>query len=176
MGALILGPKRRSLTTRLFHPHYPRGNTMKKVIVALFGLASATLLGTASPAGAANINTPGAACHAFFTDQQASVNYVNVGMSVGASMVAQCPIPRGPLATGATTGSFFVDGQTPASASTSCTVVSYNFDGTTEGSVAPAGDLAAYTRRGTSSIIWPSLVSGILLLATTLPIKNTVQG
>jgi hypothetical protein len=108
---------------------------MKKVIVALFGLASATLLGTASPAGAANINTAGADCHAFFTDQQASVNYLNVGMSVGESMLVQCPIPRGPLATGATAGSFFIDGKTPASTSTTCTVVSYNFDSTMEGSI-----------------------------------------
>ena len=109
---------------------------MKKIIAALAVLGAASLLGTA-PAGAANINTSGSDCHAFFGDQQAGLNYLPTGLqeTVAGSAVVQCPIPRSPLASGATSASFFIDGKTPASASTSCTVTSYNFNGAIEGSV-----------------------------------------
>jgi hypothetical protein len=46
-----------------------------------------------------------------------------------------CSVPRSPLAVGATSGSFYVDGDNFSGATTSCTLYSYNYDGTYLGSV-----------------------------------------
>ena len=129
---------------------------MKKFIVVLFGLGSAALLGTASPAGAANVNTAGADCHASSGDQQAGLTYLPTGLqeTIAGSAVVTCPIPRSPLAAGATTGSFFIDGKTPASASTTCSVTSYDFTGAMEGSVS-----FTETNTGTTPLTFDHFVS-----------------
>ncbi len=97
-------------------------------------------------ASATNINTSGTACHAYNAAQVADIDYIQSGARNYATSPRSviCPVPREPLASGATTGYVYVDGSNAAGTSTSCTLSSYNYNGTFLGSVSFTSSAATY--------------------------------
>lgn len=89
-----------------------------------------------SSAGATNINSHGTICHHYNASQSADIDFVTSGTYniSSSSRSVICPVPRAPLASGATSGGFYIDGYNPTGKTTSCTLYSYNFNGSYLGS------------------------------------------
>jgi hypothetical protein len=109
-------------------------------IVFGIALAGAPL----SPAGAVNINTSATACQqavfqAVPSDKQNRVGIIDAGVVNMANVptIVICPVPRSPLAAGATSGGFWLDGDnflnSLVTVQTSCNVASYTFQGVLHG-------------------------------------------
>ena len=100
------------------------------------------LLFTASavvPAPAANINTNATECQAQFLPQEVDIVHTEKGISTTSTATSSrwisCSVLRAPLPTGATSGSFYIDGDSRNGAWTVCSLASYDFTGTFLGSV-----------------------------------------
>jgi len=114
---------------------------MKSRFVKWFGVAYGALLATAGvvvPAPAANINTNATECQAQFWPQEADIVHTEKGISTGSTVTASrwisCAIPRSPLASTATSGSFYIDGDSQNGQWMVCSLASYDFTGTFLGS------------------------------------------
>ena len=113
---------------------------MKSWFVRLLGMAYGAALVTASvvaPAPAANINTNATECQAQFWPQQDDIVHTETGIRTSAASDDRwisCAVPRSPLAPGATSGGFYVDGDAQNGASVVCSLASYDYTGTFLGS------------------------------------------
>lgn len=113
-----------------------------QVLGVVFGitLAAAPL----SPAGATNINTSAVACQqavfqAVPSDKQNRVGIIDSGVvnMTNVPTIVICPVPRSPLAAGATSGGFWLDGDnllnSLVTVQTTCNVASYTYQGVLHG-------------------------------------------
>src|SRR5262249_22228009 len=112
-------------------------------------LAAVVCGSSVSPAYATNINIGGTECQAgYSSESQDDVDhYVDGVVSLGAVASLPyivCSLPRSPLATGATSGGFYVDGDNWFGATTTCTVYSYDYTGLFLGSSSASSSAANY--------------------------------
>jgi hypothetical protein len=112
---------------------------LKSRFVKWLGAAYGVVLVTASavaPAPAANINTNANECAWQFNGSIDDVVHTETGVSSAtASRPVGCSILRSPLAAGATTGSFYVDGDALNGDSMLCFIASWDYTGAFLGSV-----------------------------------------
>ena len=110
---------------------------MKSKLAQLLGVAAAFLCLASTPTQAANINTGGSACQSEVSnDPNVVIDLFGiVNQSSTASAFITCTIPRSPLAAGATSALFYVDGEiVQAGGTISCFLWSTNFTGDLLGS------------------------------------------
>ena len=114
---------------------------MKSRFVKVLGVAYGAMLAMVSvvaPAPAANINTNATECQAQFWPQEADIIHTEKGISTDSTVTSSrwisCSVPRQPLATDATSGSFYVDGDAQNGAWMVCSLASYDYTGTFLGS------------------------------------------
>lgn len=107
--------------------------SMQKV-GSLFVAGVVGVIGATSDASAVNINTHATACSAlsgFGVDQNIQQRFGGISNYDPTHFNdVVCPVVRSPLASGATTAKFYVDGRNFGGASTSCNLYSLNYDGT----------------------------------------------
>ena len=123
---------------------------MKTHLIKAAILATGMVVLTAGtePTVAANINSSGTFCQNFNAAQVTDIDYLASGvrnLNVNPRAVI-CSVPRSPLAAGATSGVFFVDGRNTGGASTTCTLSSFNFNGTFLGSTSFTSAAATYNQ------------------------------
>ncbi len=124
-----------------------------------------------APTHAANINSNAAVCHGETPSDQSSMALSSIGVVTFASNPfytwVVCAVPRSPLAAGATSGSFYVDGNNPAGKSTICAVYAYGWTGlflgssTVNTSDASYGVLVTLTSGQLGTYTYTSLLCGI---------------
>lgn len=102
--------------------------------IRLLVLAASVVLASAAvaPAPAANLNVNAAECQSTFPPQD-NLIHSDFGVSTPAtwqfSLAIACALPRSPLAPGATSGGFYIDGDNRNGASTSCAIASWDYTG-----------------------------------------------
>lgn len=126
---------------------------MKSQFLSSFATIIATvLLATpTAPAHAVNLNTSALVCQQSIFQGSPSpiqhrIDYFEPGVvnSIDVPSAVVCSVPRSPTAAGATTVSFFVDGENFSGASTFCVMSSYDFLGNFVGSRGFTSTAATY--------------------------------
>jgi hypothetical protein len=102
------------------------------------------MLAASSEAGAVNINTHATACAADSPSSQIEFRYSSIYNAATGSDDVVCPVERSPLASGATTASFYVDGLNMGGVSTTCWLYSFNYNGTFLASTSFTSSAATY--------------------------------
>jgi hypothetical protein len=92
-------------------------------------IGAVALLANTPRTAATNINSHGAVCQPLTSGDAVDLRYTNPGIKNGGTVnrLVLCPIPRSPLASGATQGSFFIDGDNDNGGSTTCSLVTFDF-------------------------------------------------
>jgi hypothetical protein len=116
---------------------------VKSQFLSLLAVTAAVTLLTApmTPVHAVNLNTSGLICQQslaqdFDSPLENRIQYFDLGVVNAADVRTEvvCSVPRSPVAAGATTVNFFVDGQNSPGAATICSITSYDYLGNFAGS------------------------------------------
>jgi len=101
-----------------------------------------------SPASASgNINTNATECQTNFWPQDTVLHTdqgIQTATATASAQQIACSVPRSPLASGVTSGSFYVDGDNFNGATTSCVLASYDYRGTFVGSKSFSSSAPSY--------------------------------
>ena len=123
-------------------------SAVRSGICTLFGMVFAAVLAGSlvSPAHAANINTNAVVCEGTNAADQGALGRGPDGVYNGAAAIhfALCTVPRSPLPSGATSGSFYVDGDNFNGQSTACILYSYQWTGQFLGSASFTSASSSY--------------------------------
>jgi hypothetical protein len=107
-----------------------RSDFLTRALLVL-SIGACGLLSITTSVSAANIQTHGSACHNYNASEALDFGYDNGGVTNRASdhRIVICPVARSPLASGATSGTFWVDGNNRNGVSTTCTLFSNDYTG-----------------------------------------------